>query len=171
MERADMSGGSKRILIEPGAGKEVWLGGVGVVFKMYAEDTGGAFSVVEHPVKPGRLVPPHVHKDTDEFSYVLQGEIGAKIGDQEIRARRGSYLSKPRGIPHTFWNAGKEPARLLELLSPPRFIHFFEEAAELFPGGDGPPDLARLAALANKYGTTLIPDWIPTLEAKYKVKL
>ena len=142
----------RRIAIEPGVGKEVWLGGVGVVFKIYGEETGDAFSVVEHPVKPGRLVPPHVHRDTDEFSYVLKGEIGAKIGDEVVHARPGSYVIKPRGIPHTFWNAGKGPARILELLSPPRFIHFVEEAAELFPGGEGPPDFGRLAAVAASTG-------------------
>src|SRR5262249_34969949 len=82
----------------------------GVVFKVAGADTGGAFAVVEHPVEPGRLVLPHVHRHEDEYSYVLEGTIGARVGDHEVTAGPGSYLFKPRGLMHTFWNAGPGPA-------------------------------------------------------------
>jgi uncharacterized cupin superfamily protein len=64
------------------------------------------FAVVEHPIEPGRLVLPHVHQHEDEYSYVLEGTIGARVGDREVVAGPGSYLIKPRGLMHTFWNAG-----------------------------------------------------------------
>jgi uncharacterized cupin superfamily protein len=84
---------------------------MGVVFKLSGADTGGAFAVVEHPIEPGRLVLPHVHKHEDEYSYVLEGTIGARVGDHEVAAvGPGSYLLKPRGLMHTFWNAGQRPA-------------------------------------------------------------
>jgi len=47
------------------------------VFKLLAEDTGGALSVVEHPFAVGALVPPHLHTREDEYSIVLEGEIGS----------------------------------------------------------------------------------------------
>jgi quercetin dioxygenase-like cupin family protein len=81
-----------RIVVKPGEGRSVWLGGMGVVFKVSGADTGGAFAVVEHPIEPGRLVLPHVHLHEDEYSYVLEGTIGARVGDHEVVAAPGSYL-------------------------------------------------------------------------------
>ena len=97
------------IVVKPGEGRSVSLGGMGVVFKVSGADTGGAFAVVEHPIEPGRLVLPHVHRHEDEYSYVLEGTIGARVGDHEVAAGPGSYLFKPRGLMHTFWNVGPGP--------------------------------------------------------------
>jgi quercetin dioxygenase-like cupin family protein len=102
-----------RIVVEPGEGPAVWLGGMGVVYKVSGADTGGAFAVVEHPLDPGWLVLPHVHLHEDEYSYVLEGTIGARVGDHEVVAGPGSYVIKPRGLMHSFWNVGPAPARLL----------------------------------------------------------
>jgi oxalate decarboxylase/phosphoglucose isomerase-like protein (cupin superfamily) len=84
-------------------------------------------------------VLPHVHQYEDEYSYVLEGIIGARVGDREIVAGRGSYVIKPRGLMHTFWNPGPGPARLLEVIAPAGFETYFVELAEA-----GAPD--RLAA-------------------------
>src|SRR4051812_42249908 len=108
----------QKIVVEAGQGASVWLGGVGVDFKIPAAMTGGALSIVEHPLEPGRLIPPHIHYREDELSYVLRGEIGVRIGDRDYTAGPGSYVFKPRGIAHTFWNAGPEPAHLLEVIWP-----------------------------------------------------
>src|SRR5215471_17307843 len=82
------------IVVEPGKGRSVWLGGMGVVFKVSGANTGGAFAVVEHPIEPGRLVLPHVHIHEDEYSYVLEGTIGARVGDSEVIVGAGGYLIK-----------------------------------------------------------------------------
>jgi mannose-6-phosphate isomerase-like protein (cupin superfamily) len=153
-----------RLAIEAGAGRSVSLGGMGVVFKLSGADTGGAFAVVEHPIDPGRLVFPHVHVHEDEYSYVLEGTVGARVGDREVIAGPGSYLIKPRGLMHTFWNAGPEPARLLEIISPAGFEEYFVELAEA-----GDPD--RRQELAMKYGVTYSSEWIAELTARYKLKL
>jgi mannose-6-phosphate isomerase-like protein (cupin superfamily) len=159
-----------RLLIKSNEGKSVWLGGIGVVFKLSAEDTGGAFSVIEHPLKPRTLVPPHEHEDTDEFSIVVEGRIGARIGNVVLEATPGCYVLKPRGIPHTFWNPGDEPARIVEIISPPRFEQFFHEAGKLFEAG--PPDPKKIGEIARKYHTTMGWDeWVPELTTKYNLKL
>src|SRR3954454_9663302 len=106
----------QKIVVEPGEGASVSLGGVGVDFKIPAAMTGGAFAIVEHPLDPGRLIPPHIHHREDELSYVLRGEIGVRIGDRAHIAGPGSYVSKPPGIPHTSLNAGLEPAHLLDVI-------------------------------------------------------
>jgi quercetin dioxygenase-like cupin family protein len=153
-----------RIVVKPDAGRSVSLGGMGVVFKMSGVDTNGAFAVVEHPIEPGRLVFPHVHLHEDEYSYVLQGTVGARVGDHEAVARQGSYLIKPRGLMHAFWNAGPGEARLLEVIVPAGFEEYFIELAKA-----GAP--SRNEELAAKYGVTYSPEWIPELKAKYNLKL
>lgn len=73
---------------------------------------------------------------------MLEGEIGVMIGDEVFTATKGSYVLKPRGIPHTFWNPGPEPARVVEIFSPAGFERYFEELAEIL-SADGPPRRAR----------------------------
>src|SRR5688572_15041875 len=161
-----------QIVVEAGEGESVWLGGVGVDLKIPAEMTGGAFSVVEHPLDPGRLIPPHIHYREDEFSYVLSGEIGVRIGDRDFVAGPGSYVFKPRNIPHTFWNAGPEPARLLEIISPAGFEQFFAALGEL-TASSPPEELAeRRAELARHYDHYFVhPEWVPELKHRFGLRL
>ena len=152
------------IVLKPGEGPSVWLGGMGVVFKLSGAETGGAFAVVEHPIEPGRLVLPHVHTHEDEYSYVLDGTVGVRVGDHDVVAAQGSYVTKPRGLMHTFWNAGAAPARLLEVIAPAGFEHYFVELAEA-----GDPD--RRQELAAKYGVTYSDEWVGELTSRYNLKL
>jgi quercetin dioxygenase-like cupin family protein len=145
----------------------VSLGGlVGVIFALAGAHTGGAYAIVEHPVAPGALVPPHTHSREDEVSYVLSGEVGARIGDTVLQAGPGDYIVKPRGVPHTFWNAGPAPARLLEIISPAGLEQYFADLAALLAGG-GPPDQTALARLEERYGLVYHREWIPDLVARY----
>ena len=160
-----------RVIIEPGEGKTIWLGGVGVVFKAGGDETRNALAVVEHPVLPGTLVPPHIHHSEDELSYVLEGVFGVKVGDRVFEAGPGSYIFKPRDVPHAFWNAGQATARLIELIYPAGFEHFFEELAAAYEAGAGVPDAKRINELAVLYDTEFVMDWAPALEAQYGVSL
>ena len=112
----------------------------------------------------------HTHAHEDEFSYVLEGEIGVRIADEVLHATPGCYVFKPRGVPHTFWNAGPRPARLIEIISPPGFDKYFAEMATLFRG-DGLPDFEQVTKLAGRYGLTFQMEWVPELVEKYNLKL
>jgi quercetin dioxygenase-like cupin family protein len=159
-----------RLVVAPEVGPAVDLGGLGVVFKVGADQTSGSLSIVEHPMEPGRLVPPHVHGAEDEISYVLEGQFGVRIGDVEEVAGPGSYIVKPRGIPHTFWNPGPEKARLIEVIVPAGFERFFQRLGEL--AAQAPPDFEkRRAQLGVDYQLTFVPEWIPELERKYGLKM
>ena len=81
-----MSGQSAEFLIDIGAGAELLLGGLAVQFKLRAEQTGGRLSITEMTLNPHRLVPPHVHADEDEYTYVAAGTIGVRVGDEEFEA-------------------------------------------------------------------------------------
>ena len=95
----------------------------------------------------------------------------AQIGDQLIQAPVGTLVFKPKGIPHTFWNAGSTPARLLEIISPAGFERYFEEMAALIPA-EGMPDFEKVGELAARYDLAFVhPEWVPDLTAKYGVSL
>jgi quercetin dioxygenase-like cupin family protein len=159
-----------RLAIPAKEGKLVSMGGFGVKFKISGDETNRAFSIVEHDVQPRTLVPPHLHHDTDEYSYVVEGQFGARIGDEILLAGPGDYILKLRGIPHTFWNPTDRVARLVEIISPAGFEKFFAEAGELFT--QGPPEVERVGALAAKYNTTVgWNEWVSELTKKYKLKL
>ena len=160
-------------MVAPGEGEVVLRGGVGVVRKISAA-TGGAFSVVEHPLEPGALAaPPHTHANVDEYSFVIEGEIGVLIGEETFRAPAGAYVLKPRGVAHTFWSPGPEPARVLEIISPAGFEQYFEELAGILsstPPGE-PPDFGRIAEMAGRYGTTFHVERMLEIIEKHGVEL
>lgn len=154
-------------VVQPGGGRRGDLAdGIGVIFKLDGADTGGALSVVEHPFEVGALVPPHVHHREDEFSIVLEGEIGFRSEDQEVVLGAGGYIVKPRGEVHAMWNAGKTPARMIEIISPAGFEDFFRELADQTASGS--PDMAAIADLAERYELPFAqPDWLPGVIERY----
>lgn len=153
-------------VVQPGGGRSAFLGSIGVVFKLWGEQTGGAVSVVEHPFPVGALVGPHTHTREDEYSIVTEGEIGFRSGDREVVLAAGGYITKPRGEIHAMWNAGALPARMIEIISPAGFEHFFRELAEMITAG--PPAPAAIDDLSRRYGLTFHrPDWLPDVVARY----
>jgi quercetin dioxygenase-like cupin family protein len=124
-------------------------------YLLRGDETGGRFALLEHTIPPRALAAPmHTHEREDEFSLVLQGRVGAQVGDQVIVAGPGELIRKPRGVPHAFWNAGDEEARLMELISPAGFEAYFAEMAPIL-NADGPPDVAALGAVQARYGLTM----------------
>jgi mannose-6-phosphate isomerase-like protein (cupin superfamily) len=88
-------------------------------FLINGRDWGGRFALVEHRLPPKVLAAPvHKHTREDEFSFILEGSVGARFGGEEVVAGPGDLVFKPRDEWHTFWNAGDTPARLLEVISP-----------------------------------------------------
>jgi mannose-6-phosphate isomerase-like protein (cupin superfamily) len=157
------------LVLPPDQGRMVWIAGLGVRFIIGGDQTGGRFSVVEHPLKPGALgAPLHTHSREDEFSFILEGELGVQIGDREFVATPGMLVFKPRAIPHTFWNKGPQLARLLELICPAGFERYFAEVAEVM--AKQPPDFAALPTIADKYGLTLDLGSIATLRTRHGLR-
>lgn len=118
-------------------------------FMIDGKDSGGGFALVEHTLGPHVLAGPlHRHTREDEYSYVLEGRLGAVLGEEEVFAEAGDLVFKPRGQWHTFWNAGDVPTRILEMISPSGLEELFRELGA--PGGELDP--ATLPALAARYG-------------------
>jgi quercetin dioxygenase-like cupin family protein len=141
-------------VVGPRDGKAEFLGSIGVRFMIDGEDAHGGFSLVEHAMSPRALAAPlHRHTREDEYSYVLDGRIGALLGDQVVVASPGDLVFKPRNQWHTFWNAGDEPARILEIISPAGFERFFSELVDL--GGVTRAEPLILTDLCVRYGPSL----------------
>lgn len=165
LSRAPSAPGLK--VVQPGEGAiGTLLPGVGVQFKLHGRDTGAQLSIVEHPFDVGALVPPHLHTREDEISYILEGEIGFRSEDQEVVLGPGGYIIKPHGEVHAMWNAGRVPARMIEIITPPGFEDFFRELADLNAAG---ADLAaHIGDLGERYGQPFPqPAWLPDVIARY----
>jgi quercetin dioxygenase-like cupin family protein len=132
----------------------VWLRKLGIRFMIGGEETRGNLGLVEHPIGPRALAAPmHTHEHEDEYTYVLEGEVGVQIGEEILVARPGDLVFKPRGVPHAFWNVADEPARALEIIFPAGFERYFAELASLFPpANEGPLDEEAVGAVREKYG-------------------
>jgi quercetin dioxygenase-like cupin family protein len=157
-------------LVAPDDGSTVMLFGVRFDDKIDSADSGGTVAALEVEIPPGTLVKPHNHSREDEFSLVLSGTVGVRVGDRELEASQGAYLVRPRGTPHAMWNAGGEPARVIEILSPGGLEDYFRELAPILSqhGGDAP---RRYYELAERYGITIEDDWIEELERRHRVRL
>jgi mannose-6-phosphate isomerase-like protein (cupin superfamily) len=153
-------------IVGPKDGKAGFLGSIGVRFMTFGDETGERFSLVEHPMGPRALAAPlHLHTREDEYSYVVKGRMGALLGDEVVYAEEGDYVYKPRNQWHTFWNAGDEPAYILEIISPAGFERFFEELVDM--GGVANIAPEELEKLGERYGHYFQPDSVPGLVERF----
>ena len=131
-----------------------------------ATSTGGAFGLVEHDLPVGQLGSPiHTHEREDEYSYVLSGRLTALVGEQVIEAGPGELVTKPRSIPHAFWNAGSETVRFLELITPGGFEQYFFDMAVPFNARD----LEATAEIRARYRLDVRIESIPVLLERYSL--
>jgi mannose-6-phosphate isomerase-like protein (cupin superfamily) len=157
-------------VIGPGDGKAGSLGNIGVRLMIEGADSGGGFSLVEHPMPPRRLAAPlHRHLNEDEYSYVLEGRMGALLGDEVLEAGPGDLVFKPRNQWHTFWNAGDEPCRILEIIAPAGFEQYFAALVDM--GGVLNADPEALAELSERYGIEFQFDSVPGLLERFGLEL
>jgi mannose-6-phosphate isomerase-like protein (cupin superfamily) len=113
--------------------------------------TGGALSVNEIPLPARALIaPPHTHHKHDEAVYVLEGELSFWIDGDVHRGGPGEFAFLPKGLPHTIFNAAEREGRFLEFCWPGGLDEYFEEMAVAL-SGTGPPDMALIKQIADKY--------------------
>jgi mannose-6-phosphate isomerase-like protein (cupin superfamily) len=157
-------------VVGPDNGRDGFLGSIGVRFLIDGPDAAERFSLVEHPMSPRALAAPvHRHTREDEYSYVLEGRMGALLGDEVVEAGPGDLVFKPRGQWHTFWNAGDEPCRILEIISPAGFERFFQELSDL--GGVIEAGPEAVAELSERYGLEMQPETVPGLLERFGLQL
>ena len=141
------------IIRQQGEGERMWFAGGGVMtWKATAEETGGAFLMLEDRMERGKVTPLHTHPDQDEAIYVLEGEIVAHVDDAQIRVVAGRMFFAPRGVPHAFMVAS-ETAHILGFMTPGSGESFYRDAGEPVTteaDASRPADWARLRAVAER---------------------
>ena len=99
----------------------------------------------------------HFHHNEDEYSYVLRGTLGALLGENEVTADTGTWVFKPRGQWHTFWNPGDTSCEIIEVISPGGFENYFREVAKAWG------DLEQFTRINQKYALDMDFDSVPDL--------
>ncbi len=156
-------------VLGPADGKAGFLGSIGVRFMIDSETTGGGFSLVEHPMSARALAAPlHRHHREDEYSYVVEGRMGALLGDDVLEAGPGELVFKPRNQWHTFWNASDDPCRILEIIAPAGFERFFAELVDLGGVAQAAPEV--LGALCGRYELEMDPSSVPGLIERFSLR-
>ena len=150
-------------VVAAGDGLDAPLGRLGTFHKVPAYVTEGRVAIIEHTLPPRNLgAPLHRHSREDELSFVLSGRLGIKLGDEMIEADEGTYVLKPRGQWHTFWNAGDSELRFMELLIPGGFDAYFQWLATMLTADHG-PGRSAVQTLAAEYGVDIDFDSVPRL--------
>jgi quercetin dioxygenase-like cupin family protein len=156
-------------VVGPADGLAGFIGSIGVRFMLDGPEAGGRFALVEHPMSPRALAAPlHKHSREDEYSFVIEGRVGALLGDDVVEGGEGSLIFKPRDQWHTFWNAGDTPARILEIISPAGFEEFFRERLRF--GGVTRMEPEMLGELCGRYGLEMDLSSIPWLVERFRLR-
>ncbi|WP_197413266.1 cupin domain-containing protein [Pedobacter sp. Leaf176] len=157
--------------IPASGGKRGKIGDGDIVFKLSSSQTAGNLGISESVLPVGLLgAPPHSHKNFDEICRVTEGVLNIMVGDQVFEVKAGDWHLRPRGIVHTFWNSGAQPAKFIELYVPGGHEAYMQALADMFIGGKRPQPGA-LEGLAKKFDINF--DWamLKAVMDKYKVHL
>ena len=143
---------SKAIIRQDGEGEQMWFAGGGTfTWKATAEETGGAFLLLEDRMERGKVTPYHLHPDEDEAIYVLDGELLVNVEGTEHRVGPGGFFFMPRGLPHAFM-VTSESAHVLGFQTPGTGERFYRDAGEPATEANAskPADFGLLRAVAER---------------------
>ena len=143
----------KPIVLRPGEGEGIQLRQSSAVIKAGMETTDGRFALVETTLEPGFPGPkPHVHRETLDMFYVLEGTLAMELGEETLDLHAGSFVLVPPGTAHTFSNSTDEPVRLLNMDAPAGLESYLREMGSAM--ADDPVDPAAIAEIASRYDIT-----------------
>ena len=163
-----MSAEYKKIFIAPGEGARLPI--LDITHKVTAESFGGAFTIIEAHLTPGRMIPPHTLTREDECNFVLEGELTLDIGGQIVVAPARSFVIKPRGVYHALCNASTEPVRFLEIHTPGEFENYYDEYEEIVESALSEEERRKARAeLGERYGVVWHDERIPEAMTRFGI--
>lgn len=152
---------------------DVELGKLGARLDVARTENEANVAIVEHTLPPHTLAAPlHRHSREDEISYVLEGEMTVLADDDLATVPAGESVVKGRDVWHTFWNAGDEPLRFLEIIAPGGFSEYFEEVEPLTPLDPSDEEsIAELLRIGERYGFEADLQSISELCERYELQM
>jgi mannose-6-phosphate isomerase-like protein (cupin superfamily) len=148
-----MTNGDETIVLLPGEGRSIDLGGFAMCVKAARSETGGLFTMLESDEPPGFGPPLHIHHDAAEAFYVLKGEYRIFVGGEDWVCPAGSFIYIPAGVPHGF-RVGDMPSSKLNLYAPASMVGYFDDLSKAMHAGDADPDV--LADIARKHSMEVV---------------
>jgi len=116
------------IVMQPGKGTvQSFTRGRAIVTKLRCADTADSMMVFEETVPTGTKSTFHLHHDSDEIAYILEGEVTFLIGDEVTVGGPGSCAFMPRDVPHAWKSTGAETGRVLFVYTPAKAGGLIEE--------------------------------------------
>jgi quercetin dioxygenase-like cupin family protein len=125
-------------VVPAGGGKHFEMTSPGrfTALKLLGHETKGSIMMFEETLPAGTKSLHHLHRDSDEVAWVLEGEITFKVGDEVTVGGPGTCAFFPRNVPHAWKNSGSETGRVLFLYTPASAGAFVEELLERPPVND-----------------------------------
>ena len=141
-------------VVNPEGGEVALTGPVRLRILEDGSTTSHRLGIAEITIAPHTAGPPqHRHARHDEGFYVAAGTAQFTVGDETCVASQGTLVMVPPGAPHTFANAGDEPAVLLNTFTPDLYVQYFRDLRAMLaaPGGQLTPQ--AMADVMARYGT------------------
>ncbi len=135
-----------------------------LTFKVLAADTAEQLFVVEQTNHRRGGPPRHLHRDQDEWFYVIAGDYIVEVGNKTHHLRPGASILAPRAIPHVWACVGDGQGRVLVAFTPAGHMEaFFREVtkAEAMPPQD--PALWHAHGM-EVVGPPLETDAVPSID-------
>ena len=83
---------------------------------MAGASTGASMATVgDLTVQPGVRSAYHLHPNTEEAIFVVEGEMEFRVGSSRFRASTGDCVLAPQSTGHGLENVGDTPARLITI--------------------------------------------------------
>ena len=122
----------KGFVVPPGGGTPLPMNAPGrfAALKLLGHETGHSIMMFEETVPAGTKSWHHLHHDSDEIVWVLDGEFTFKIGDEVTVGGPGTCAFLPRHVPHAWKNSGATTGRALFLYTPAAAGRYVEEMLE-----------------------------------------
>ncbi|MDB5280035.1 MAG: cupin [Ferruginibacter sp.] len=165
--------------LPPAAPLDPGPGGINIRTWIRSSQTNMQFSNVETAVAPKQMGPaPHVHKELDEIMLVLEGTASVIVDGKTDEITAGGWHMRPRGLEHTFWNAGDKPLRFMDMYFNQNFEDYLEELfhkmiPDMVQNKLSPADPAiagRMDELNKKFGVTMFPEKRQAIIDQYGLK-
>jgi oxalate decarboxylase/phosphoglucose isomerase-like protein (cupin superfamily) len=105
-------------------------------------------------VNPGLSTGVHVHRDADEFFYVISGKGLAMVDGTELPVEADDVVFVPKGHDHRLKSAGPMPLEIVFLVDKPGLASDFRENRSEAVAKKRRLTLEEWNKISEKYGTT-----------------